>query len=177
MSLVKLFYIGNSADGYEKRGIPVNSQMPIPKEGDEIINVLEIDSDVYSSEGLKPDDFEWTSVEIIDIEGAKNTKDLEEKEIKKSCLLDACTQYQQGEAKPRIDSNFFSLLMASQTVKKMNPEFTCACCDANIVWNNVLWADYEQRKADIDNGLDLNCDFSNNENPPHTWDECHAELS
>lgn len=98
-------------------------------------------------------------------------------EQSKAELLNACTQYQTGDADPRIDSNFFSLLMASQTVKKINPAFICVCCDKNIEWNNILWADYSQRKIDIDNGDVPNYDFTNNGNPPHSWDECQSELT
>lgn len=98
-------------------------------------------------------------------------------ESSKAELLRCCTQYQIGDTYPRIDSNFFSLLMASQTVKKLNTEFTCEKCDANIAWNNQLWnVDYEQRKIDIDNGEIPNYDFTNNGNPLYTYDECQAEL-
>ncbi len=97
-------------------------------------------------------------------------------ERSKDDLYLACKSYQEKGAKPRIDSNFFALLIQSQGIKNLNPAFTCPCCDENIAWNNTLWSDYDQRKVDIDNGDIPNNDFSNNGNPPHTWDECFSEL-
>lgn len=97
-------------------------------------------------------------------------------EQSKARLLDACTKYQTGEAKPRIDSNFFTLLMQGKMLKRLDPTFLCPNCEANINWCDALWSDYDQRKIDIDNGDVPNYDFSNNGNPPHTWDECYLEL-
>lgn len=91
-------------------------------------------------------------------------------------LYRACTSYQKEGAKPRIDSNFFALLIQSQGLKKINPALAIPKCDANIAWNNALWADYDQRKIDIENGDVVNLDFTNNGNPPYTWDECYSEL-
>lgn len=94
----------------------------------------------------------------------------------KAQLLQACTKYQNSDAKPRIDGNFFSLVTASQTVKKISPSFECPNCDANIAWVNTLWADYDSRKSQVALGEIVSFDFSNNGNPPRTWDECNSEL-
>lgn len=135
---------------------------------------VETDNELYLSQG---------NLKVVDNEVIIKTDDdyrpdrIANAEQSKAQLLNTCTQYQQGEADPRIDSNFFSLLMASQTVKKMDPAFECPKCDANMMWSDTLWSDYEQRKTDIDNGDIPNLDFSNNGNPPHTFDECRFELN
>ena len=96
---------------------------------------------------------------------------------RKARLLGACRQYQENQASPCIDSNFFSLILSSQTVKQIVPTFTCPKCTAVKTWLDTLWTDYGVRKAAIVAGTAYTNDFSDNGNPPYTWDECVAEQS
>lgn len=166
----KIFY--TNAELTEKSGVPQGSDLP-----QIYFELLEFDLSSLPK-GVTIYDIEWTSENGVttDLNQAVADKNELLKSDKKVQLLNACTQYQQGQASPRIDSNFFSLLTSASAVKKINPALETPKCEANISWCDSLWADNEQRKLDVDNDVEVSYDFSNNGNPPYKFDECRSEL-
>lgn len=96
---------------------------------------------------------------------------------KKQNLKQDCFQYQWNLCTPTIDPNFFSLLTTAQCLKAINSALDITKCEANIAWCDSLWSDRSYRETLIDNMLEYTNDFSNNGNPPYTFDECRSELN
>ena len=109
------------------------------------------------------------------IDGAWVRNDVEYKENAKAILYNSCMGYQKEIARPRIDSNFFGAITSMILAKVMNPALVIPKTEANKLWLDTLWTDYEIRKVSIDTGNEIPLTFENNGNPPYSYDECVAE--
>lgn len=98
-----------------------------------------------------------------------------------------CMQYQTGVAKPRLDPNFIALVISPYGLQKSMGTKTpldCPCCEANTQWMNTLWqVVWTDIKVKIRNGDTYSLDFEqlmidagSTPNPPHSFDECFAEI-
>ena len=98
-----------------------------------------------------------------------------------------CMKYQTGETDPRIDPNFYSTIIVGYGMLKtmgLKTATDCPCCQANTDWVNTLWeVVWVDIKARIRAGEDFEIDYAQmminaglTPNPPHTFDQCYAEL-
>ena len=98
-----------------------------------------------------------------------------------------CMAYQTGETDPRIDPNFYSTIIVGYGMMKSigaKTAETCPCCQVNTNWINALWqVVWVDVKTKIRAGNEYSLDFAQlmidagfTANPPHSFDECYAEL-
>jgi hypothetical protein len=165
--------------------IVVNQEQVQTSSGDGLFDASNFKYDIDNSVVLAKTDDDYRQERIANADSLKLD------------LVNECTKYQQADTIPRLDSNFFNILVSAQgLIQKCNilkhylaPIYSSLsldieveipslpCCVANVAWSNALWmGKYESLKAMIDAGDEVDIDFTDIGNPPHTFDECYKEV-